>query len=88
MAITSARKTRLENRITKWEAYLAKLETMYADIDDVSSYTFNSGEATQSTRFRDIGELTREMQRVEAIIERLYRILQGVGVANMNLRRV
>ena len=52
MAITAARKTRIENRITAKETYLTSLYALQENPDDVASYKFDSGEGSQQTAFR------------------------------------
>ena len=87
MAITSARKTRLQNRITAKETYLASLYSMQENFDDVESYAFDSGEGRQQTKFRSLADVTREIQKLESQIDRLYRELQGLSIVNINIRR-
>ena len=87
MAITQARKTRLQDRITKKETYLASLYSLQENFDSVESYRFDSGEGSQQTKFRSLSEVTREIQKLETQIDRLYRELQGHNIVNVNLRR-
>jgi len=87
MAITQARKTRLENRITKKEAYLTSLYTLQENFDEVLNYKFDSGEGSQSTVFRSVSEVSRTIRQLESQIDRLNRELLGHTIVNVNLRR-
>ena len=87
MAITQARKTRLENRITKKELYLTSLYTLQENFDDVLNYKFDSGEGSQSTVFRSVSEVSRTIRQIESQIDRLNRELLGHSIVNVNLRR-
>ncbi len=87
MAITQARKTRLQNRITKKEAYLTSLYTLQENFDEVESYRFDSGEGSQQTKFRSLSEVDQAIRRTESQIDRLYRVLLGHSIINVNLRR-
>ena len=87
MAITAARKARIIARIEKLEDYADSLYTLQANFDSVESYNFNSGEGSQQTKFRSLTEVDMAIRRTESTIERLYRILLGYGIVNVNLRR-
>ncbi len=87
MAITSARKTRIEARIKAKETYLDSLYALQADFDSVESYRFDSGEGSQQTKFRSLSEVDMAIRRIESTIERLYRLLTGTAIISVTLRR-
>ena len=87
MAITTARKTRIQNRITSLETYRDSLYELQTNFDSVDSYRFDSGEGSQQTKFRSLTEVNMAIRRTQSSIERLYRILAGHGIVNVNLRR-
>ena len=87
MAITAARKTRIENRITAKETYLTSLYALQENPDDVASYKFDSGEGSQQTAFRSLSEVGMAIRRTESTIDRLYRELLGHSIINVTLRR-
>jgi len=86
--IPSARRTRIQNRITAKEAALAAAEdALTAAMVEVESYTLNTGEGSQTTKHRKIEDLEKTIRVLESQIDRLYRQLNGTGLINMNLRR-
>jgi hypothetical protein len=86
--LSTARKTRIQERITRWEAYLDRLDTAQQNnVLHVEGYTFDSGEGKQTMKFRSPQHLSEEIERVEQIIDRLYNQLYGTGLMNMNVRR-
>lgn len=87
MSITSARKARIEARILSKETYLDSLYDLQTNFDDVQSYKFDSGEGSQATVFRSLSEVDMAIRRCESTIERLYRLLEGTAIINVNLRR-
>lgn len=85
---TASRKAAIEAKITKKEAQLLKLETAYDEAStQIAEYRFDSGEGSQRTEYRGLGEISKEMERLEKEIDALQRKLLGIGVVNMNLRR-
>ncbi len=87
MAITTARKNRIQARITAKETYRDALYELQTNFDSAESYRFDSGEGSQQTKFRSLSEVDNSIRRVESQIERLYRELLGHGIVNINLRR-
>ena len=87
MAITSARKARIQARITAKETYLTALYSLQENFDDVLKYKFDSGEGSQATDFRSLSEADMAIRRTESQIDRLYRLLTQTAIINVNLRR-
>ncbi|KPK96023.1 hypothetical protein AMJ80_02465 [bacterium SM23_31] len=85
--LTAERRARLESTLARKETQLSNLYTAIDNFDGVASYKFDSGEGMQQTKYRDYKELQDIIDRVEAEIERLSRILGGKGLQNIVLRR-
>lgn len=86
--ITPARKERLQSRLASKETYLDQLYTARDNFDEVESYSFDSGEGRQQTKFRSISEVAKEITKVEAEIDRLYREIEGTNIVSVNVRRM
>lgn len=86
--ITPARKARLQARLTSKQTYLEQLYTARENFDEVESYSFDSGEGRQQTKFRSISEVVKEITKIEAEIERLYREIEGTNIVSVNVRRM
>lgn len=82
--------TRIQASITAKESQLALARTAYERLltdGDTESYLFDSREGKQATTLRSPSVLAKEITRLEAEIDRLYRRASGTGLVNMNLRR-
>ena len=91
--LSTARKARIQARITRLEALLVLAYASYeAAITDgnISKYRLDTGGGAggeQETALRSPAILLDQINQLEASLERLYRKLEGGGVVNMNLRR-
>jgi hypothetical protein len=54
---------------------------------DVSKYRLDTHEGEQETALRSPDVLLKQINSLEATLERLYRKLEGGGIVNMALRR-
>lgn len=79
----------MTDRITALETRRDNLESQIIAIEngDVESYKFESGEGSQQTKYRPLSELDKSLTRLNAQLDRLYRISDGKGLVVMNLRR-
>lgn len=85
---TASRKSALEARLAKKQAQLDKLYEAYDDAsDNIKEYRFDSGAGSQRTEYRDLKDISVEIERLEKQIDALTRKLLGIGVVNINLRR-
>lgn len=81
-------KTAILALIEKKTAQLTALETVYAEaMIAQSEYRFDSGDGSQRTMMRPLGEISREITRLETEIDGLNRKLSGTGLCNICLRR-
>jgi len=86
--LSPARAAELKAELAKKKAQLLKLETAYdAGSIEIEAFTFDSGEARQSSKFRSLKELGEQIDRFESQIRRISGKLNGTGLMNMNLRR-
>ena len=85
--ISAERKARLTAQLIRKETQLDNLYTAMGEFDGVASYKFDSGEGLQQTKYRTIGEIQDIIDRIEAQIDRIQRILYGTGLVNITLRR-
>jgi hypothetical protein len=86
--LSTARKTRIQNRIDKLEDHLDRLYTAQENGDlHIESYSFDSGEGKQTLRYKSQKELNDAIDRAEAALDRNYNLLNGTGLMNMNQRR-
>lgn len=88
--LSSTVRARITATLNKKLALLAILENAYEGMLSnigVERYRFDSGEAAQWATMRKPGDVSKEIDRLESQISRLYRQLEGTGIVNMNLRR-
>lgn len=78
-----ARKTTLETLITAAEAAL----TSALETGDVESYTFDSGEGSQRTKYRSLEDIQKNLDWLYSRLDFITRRLNGTGIVNLNLRR-
>lgn len=76
-------------RLAKKQQQLEVAEATYERLleQDVESYRFDPGDATQQAKRRKIKELSDEIDRLELQIDRIQRKLNGSGLVNFTLRR-
>jgi len=84
---TVERRIELEERLQKKIAQLEKLYEAFDNFDNVEQYKFQSAETMQQTKYRGIKELQDAIDRLEASIDRINRILGNTGLKNIVLRR-
>lgn len=79
----------LKERLAKKIALLQKLEATYekAIESGVESYSFSSGEGSQTTKNRKLSELKKQIESLESEIEQLVARLKQNGVVSLTLRR-
>lgn len=88
--LSTARRARVQARITKLEDLLDSAYEAYAlslADGDVSKYRLDTHEGEQETALRSPDVLLKQINSIEATLSRLYRKLEGGGIVNMNLRR-
>lgn len=85
--LTTERRTELEERLTKKEAQLVKLYEALDNFDGVKEYKFQSAETMQQTKYSTIKEIQDMIDRLEAQIDRINRILNNTGLKTIVLRR-
>jgi len=90
--MTCRNTARFERIITQIQTLQAQLEALNltfltASATDVDEYRFNSNEGSQSTGRRSLTEMGAAIDRLQAMIDKLYRQLEGNGITIMNLRR-
>jgi len=85
--LTAERRRYLQEKLEKKERLLAQLYIAYENFDNVEQYKFQTAEAMQQTKYRDIKEVQDMIDRLEAQIERIKRQLNGTGLNNIVLRR-
>jgi len=78
-----AKKTAIEAALDALDvAYLAAVENA-----EVESYKFDSGEGSQQTKRRNLSEIRKESDALEADLSHVINELAGVGILNVQLRR-
>jgi predicted nuclease with TOPRIM domain len=86
--LTSAEKTRLQDRLTRKET---QLEALYDAIDKnvlyVESAMLDTGEAQQRMKYRSAEDMYDAATRLERQIDRLYNLLEGTGLVIGRMRR-
>ena len=88
--LSSRIRARIQASIVKLEAQLVLANAAYdlaLGSADVQAYEFDSKEGRQETTLRSPSVIAKEIDRIEAKLDRLYRRLEGGGIVNMNLRR-
>lgn len=85
--LTADRRAELEEQLTRKEIQLTTLYTSLENFDGIQEYQFSSGEAMQKTKYRSLTEIQGIIDKVEAQISRIRRILGNDGLNNIILRR-
>jgi ubiquinone biosynthesis protein UbiJ len=87
--LSSAERTRINALIEKKERQLALADATYELLlaKDIAEYRFDSNEGSQRARRVEIDQFKKQIDSLEAEIERLNRRLKAGGIVNMNLRR-
>lgn len=83
------------DRRTWYEARLAKLQAQLDALDDaiddgtlhVETASLDTGEGKQMMKYKSFDDMFTTQKRLETRISRIYHVLNGTGVVNMNLRR-
>lgn len=85
-----ARRARLDAQIQVKESQLAAANDAYTAAlsnSEIQTFTFNSGEGSQSSTRRNPDHILKQIRTLESDLNRLYNQRDGRGVFNMNLRR-
>jgi len=85
--MTAERRQILQERLEKKIALLDKLYDALDNFDGIESYKFQSAEAIQQTKYRNIKDIQDQITIIEAQINRINRLLNGTGLNNIILRR-
>jgi hypothetical protein len=82
-------RARIQAQITTKTAQLTAANTTMESLleKEIDEYRFDSGQASQRVKRRDIEKLAKIIHRLEAQIDLLQRKLDGYGLASINLRR-
>ncbi len=84
------RKTQLQIRRDKLEKQIAALDVAIdqgVDRGHISNYEFDSGEGKHKTTYRNLNEVIKARDLMEAQLQRIYSQLSCRAVVNLNLRR-
>jgi hypothetical protein len=89
MSYQSAKKARLLAKKTKLETQIATLETTLDGLleTEVEEYRFDDGEGSQRVKRRSFEEVQKQLNSLEAQLDRVCRQLSGLGLTNIRLRR-
>lgn len=87
--LTSTTRDRIISRINTLEAQATTLETTITTQleNGIENYSFDSGEGKQSTKYRSLESLQKQLEKIESQIEKLYRRLNGLGIINLTMNR-
>jgi len=88
--LSTDRNTQLQERLTKKLAQLDALYLAYEEaltVSRVESYTLDTGEARQTSKYRNPSELQKQIEYLENDIDALQRKLAGGGVVSIRFRR-
>ena len=86
--ISSSRRAAMIARRDKKIEQRDKLEEAYdAASIELESFTLDTGEARQTSKFRDLEKIGAEIDRLDSQIDRINRQLTNRGLVNMGLRR-
>lgn len=89
-ALTAAKRTELEDKLTKKQALLLKYETALEDAplsSGMKRYKFDSAEGSQSAEYLDPAMLQTQIDLLESQIATLQRILTGGNFRRYSLNR-
>ena len=77
--------------VDRLEAALLQLaaadEALLAGLNELESYTLDTGIARQTTRYKDITKLNKTLMNWETRVVWINQKINGGGVVNLNLRR-
>ena len=69
-------------------AQLGKADQAYEDaLNEIDSYTLDTGEARQSVAFKKLDQLEKTIQRLEARVSNINQKINGGGLIRLTLRR-
>jgi len=82
-------RNKIKAKIARLKSQLESLENTLDEAFEkgIESYSFDSGEGKQSTKYRSLEDLQKSRDKIEAELDYLYRRLNGGNIVNMNLRR-
>ncbi len=89
MSLTTTLRERLEAQLLRYETMLKLAYTSYEELlaENVIEYELDSNEGRQEARNRGLASLTKDIQRIEQMIDSLCRRLAGKGLIAMKSRR-
>lgn len=91
VCLSSARKTELQNKITRYETLLDSAVTAYGSAisGGTKRYRFDAGggEASQMAERIDNEQLMNDIIKLQAWVDYYNNQLNGLGIINMALRR-
>lgn len=85
--LTNVEKQKLRDDIAALDLQIAALNEAIKNSSGIESYKFDSGEGSQTTKYRSLTEMIDTRDCLNAERNRLCNILGGKGLANMRLRR-
>ena len=86
--LTAATIASIQAKITTLQTRLLVAESAYdAALTEIEEYRFDSGIGSQRLKYRQLGELQKAIDAIEARINSLTRRLSGKGISSLNLRR-
>jgi Spy/CpxP family protein refolding chaperone len=85
--LTTAEKQQLRDDIADLNEQIAAINAALKDSAGIESYKLDTGEGSQSTKYRSMKDMLDAKERLVAERNRLQNILRGTGLANMRLRR-
>jgi len=86
--LSASRKQRLIDSINKYEEIKTAIEAaLLSGSLEIESYTFDSGEARQVTKYKSFEEMQKAVEWCDSRIEWAYGKLNGTSLINLNLRR-
>ena len=89
MGYISARKARLQARLTSCQSQIAALEDALEEsvATNIQNYSFDSGEASQKVSRRKISDMQDNLDRLYARESHLINELSNMGIVSLRLRR-
>jgi hypothetical protein len=86
--LSETRRARLQTKLTKYEAWLDAIDNAQENgVFHIELYNIDTGEGRQQIKYRSMSQMLDEREKIQAVVDRLYNILEGTGLVNMNLRR-
>lgn len=89
LALTTARKERIEARLAALEARAVSLETAISSAMEshIQEYSFNSGDGAQRVVNRSISAMQQSLDLLYRQIDFQYNLLHGRGLVQISMRR-